>query len=173
MRTKELNLCVFCPWLVTFFQKGKNTPQLKVLGAHNCNHSAATTRHLVSVNFPAAGLFCITWDAGSFPSGPCIGSHAGRVRVKSTDFSDSSYLLSPQPQYFHSKNWEYKFRSGRAEAHSICTEDSGRLWMRVDDHEGMQSLQFNNPSHFTMSSEGRTKRSLYDQDYTRFLFVLR
>lgn len=40
----------------------------------------------------------------------------------------------------------------------------------LDDHEGMQSLQFNKPSHFTVSSEGRTKGSLYDQDYTRWLY---
>lgn len=170
MRTQELNLCVICPWLVTFFQKGKNTPQLKLLSAHNCNHGTATTRHPLSASFPAAGFFCINWDARSFPSVTCIGSRAGRVRVKSKDFSDSSYLFSPQLPYFHSKNWKHKFSSGRAEAQSICSADSGRLQTGVDDHEGMWSLQFNKPSHFTVSSEGRTKWSLYDQDYTRLLY---
>lgn len=65
---------------------------------------------------------------------------------------------------------ENKFSSGRAEAQSICSADSGRLQTGVDDHEGIWSLQFNKPSHFTVSSEGRTKWSLYDQDYTRLLY---
>lgn len=63
--------------------EGKKYTLIKLLSAHNCNHGTATTRHLTSASSPAAGLFCINWDAGSFPLVTCIASHAVRVRVTS------------------------------------------------------------------------------------------
>lgn len=42
--------------------------------------------------------------------------------------------------------------------------------MRVDLRERMQSLHFSKPNNFPVSTEDRTKWSLYDQDYTRLLY---
>lgn len=111
-----------------------------------------------------------SWLQQTSQPGNCTGPHAGSARVNLQDFSGSSYLFSPQLQYFRYENRKYKFGSRRAEAQSICNAESGRLQMGVGLHERMQSLQFNKRSHFTASSEDRTKRSLCDQDYTRLLY---
>lgn len=64
---------------------------------------------------------------------------------------------------------EIQFWKSRSTEHLQCrlrqTSDGGR-WPQRD----AKSLQFNKPIHFTGSREGRTKRSLYDQDYTRLLY---